>query len=272
MADTLTPQQWEQFDRDGFIVLGKLLNDADLKALQQRIDDIMLGKAKINYDRMLMQQDSESGRYEDAGPQTKGHKGSHLNYRKIQDLELDPVFLAYMQRPLFKSICERMYGAGVPIGCFRAMFFNKPAHRGTKLPWHQDRWTDMDRDPLVTVWTALDPATKENGCVELIPGSHKSLINPSHPSGFLEGDQTKTKMDESKAVPLVLKAGEVALLHNWTLHSSDVNRSSISRRAFSTCYMDARTICRSGAKFPTLFGPGALTPADVECAEASTKA
>ncbi len=118
----------------------------------------------------MMQEDSMTGEYDKAGPQTYGHKGSHLNYRKIQDLETDPLFLRFMQRPLFRHICSRVYGMHVPIGSFRAMFMNKPVGRGTWLPWHQDRWVALDRDPLLTVWTALDPCSRETGVCRLFPG------------------------------------------------------------------------------------------------------
>ncbi|MBI1338003.1 MAG: phytanoyl-CoA dioxygenase [Phycisphaera sp.] len=256
--DRLTEQQWAQYERDGFIKLGKLLSDVELAAMQKRIDDIMLGEADTNYDRMLMQLDSETGTYEDAGRQSRGHKGRTLGYRKIQDLEFDPMFLAFMQRPIFKHICDHEYGPDTPIDCFRAMFMNKPAHKGTFLPWHQDRWTALDRDPLVTIWLALDPATIQNGCVQLIPGTHHSLINPSHNSGFLTKEQAAEHCTDDKRVYLELKAGEVALLHNWTLHGSDVNRSSQSRRAFSVCYMDGRT--NGGGKFSRVFGENALDP------------
>jgi len=267
-STTLTAAQWKQFDDLGYVKLGRVIDDASLKALQTRIDEIMLGTASVNYDRMLMQLDSSSGKYEDAGPQTKGHKGATLNYRKIQDLELDPLFLAYMQHPLFRHICEHVYGPGVPIASFRAMFFNKPSMRGTELPWHQDRWHGMDRDPLVTIWTALDPATKANGCVQIVPGLHKSVINPEHSSGFMTPEQWNKLCPPEKAFYVELEAGEVALLHNWAPHRSDVNRSQISRRAFSTCYMDARTVCRNGEKYPVIFGEGALKVNQAQTANA----
>ncbi len=65
-------------------------------------------------------------------------------------------------------------------------------------------------------------------------------------------------MSKSAASPLIapdqiihleLAAGEVALLHNWILHGSDVNRTDIPRRAFSVCYMDARTNASNGEEF-----------------------
>lgn len=48
------------------------------------------------------------------------------------------------------------------------------------------------------------------------------------------------------------------MLQNYLLHASDVNRTDISRRAFSVCYMDARTVTQSGESYTTIFGEGAL--------------
>ena len=193
-----------------------------------------------------------------------------MNYRKIQDLEWDPVFLEYMQGPLFRDICLRAYGAEARVSCFRAMFMNKPAGQGSVLPWHQDRWNDMDRDPQVTVWTALDAATRQNGCVRIIPGSHRELVNPEHPSGFLTEEQVAGKVNDAEAVFLELEAGEVALLHNWLLHASDINHSDRSRRAFSVCYMDAATAYTDGrpTTFPVIFGEDELSTGDLKTAPA----
>ncbi|HVK05995.1 MAG TPA: phytanoyl-CoA dioxygenase family protein [Armatimonadaceae bacterium] len=249
-AERLTDAQWEQYERDGYLRLGKVLSDEDLAALQQRIDDIMLGKADVPYERLLMQLDSTTGKYEDAGVQSRGHKGATLAYRKIQELEYDPLFLEYTERPLFKDICARTYGPETPVASFRAMFMNKPARQGTWLPWHQDRWTHLDRDPKITVWTALDPATIGNGCVQVIVGSHKSgLINPSHGSGFLTEEQAAEFAPKEKVVFLELEPGEAVLLHNYLLHASDVNHTDVSRRAFSVCYMDANTEVNGGGTY-----------------------
>lgn len=251
---TLDDDAWARYERDGYLNLGKVLSDEDLTALQQRINDIMLGTADVDYNRLLMQLDSATGKYEDAGVQSRGHKGATLAYRKIQDLEHDPLFRAYMERPIFREICAHVHGPETPIACFRAMFMNKPARQGTLLPWHQDRWSNLDRDPLITIWTALDPATVANGCVQVIPGSHKrGLINPDHPSGFVTPEQAAVYAPDSEAVYVELEPGEVVLLHNWLLHRSDTNATDVSRRAFSVCYMDGRTVTQSGATFPLIF-------------------
>lgn len=266
MQPHLSDEQWAQFNVQGYLRLGSLLSTDELTALQRRIDDIMLGKADVPYNEMMMQLDSTSGEYGDAGEQTTGHKGVTLNYRKIEQLERDSFFLNYLRHPVFKECCDRLYGQHVPVGVFRSMFMNKPAGLGTKLPWHQDRWTHFDRDPLITVWTALDPATKENGCVQILPGTHRfGVINTEHSSGFLTSEQAEQACAEVDVEFCELLPGECVLLHNWLLHSSDKNHSDQSRRAFSVCYADARTNILQGddagrpsGAIPVVFGKGAL--------------
>jgi hypothetical protein len=254
MQPALSEEQWASYDKNGYLELGKVLPDDELSDLQRRLDDIMLGQADVDYDRMLMQLDSETGRYEDAGVQSNGWKGATLAYRKIQNLEHDPLFRRYLEKTLFREICARIYGSDSPVACYRAMFMNKPANQGTILPWHQDAWTYLDRQPEITVWTAIDPATIANGCVQVIPGSHKlGRVNPSHGSGYLTQEQTDRFCPENEIVYLELKPGEVVLLHNWLLHRSDVNRTDIPRRGFSVCYMDGRTKASSGEVFTPLF-------------------
>jgi hypothetical protein len=254
VIEGIAEAQWEAYERDGYLRLGRVLSDQDLAALQGRIDDIMLGQADVDYDRLLMQLDSADGKYENAGVQSLGFKGATLAYRKIQELEHDPTFRAYMERPLFKDICDRIYDPETPIASFRAMFMNKPSRQGTLLPWHQDRWNFLDRDPLITVWTALDPATVANGCVQIIRGSHKyGLINPSHTSGFLTAAQAAEFAPAERVEYLELEAGEAVLLHNWLLHRSDTNATDIPRRAFSVCYMDGRTKAGNGETYTPLF-------------------
>ena len=100
MSKNISDRQWWQYHEQGYLHLGKLLEDADLKQLQQRIDDIMLGK--VVYENMYMQLDA-GGAYENLKWEST-FKGPRLDYRKIQDLERDPLYLAYMQRPIFREV------------------------------------------------------------------------------------------------------------------------------------------------------------------------
>ena len=137
---------------------------------------------------------------------------------------------------------------------------NKPAHDGTPLVWHQDRWTDLTLDPQITIWTALDPTSVENGCVKIIPGSHNKLINPEHGSGFLTEEHIETIVSQYESIDLILEAGDSVLLHNWMLHSSGVNTTNIARRAFSVCYMHGDTRSLRGSTFTRVFGKDAVVP------------
>lgn len=260
----ITQDQWGQYHRDGFLRIGSQSDRRELEGLQERIDEIMLGQAELDYDRLMMQLDSSTGKYDDVSGGGKGLREPSLNYRKIQGLEYDALFLKYMQKPIFREICAYIYGGHASVACFRAMFMNKPAQLGTELPWHQDgggSW-HIDRDPLVTVWTALDPATVENGCVQVVAGTHQLGI-------LSEQGHTITPEQEARFCPmesivdLELEPGEVMILHNWLLHRSGVNRSDISRRAFSACYIDARTRHDNGNQYSLIFGEGAMNPQEL---------
>lgn len=255
----LDDAQWAQFGRDGYLRLGRTLAQPELAALQERIDDIMLGRVR---DDGLMMQLDKGGEYGAMEAQTLGFKGPTLAYRKIENLERDERFLGFLQKPLFRDVCSRVYGADTAVSVYRSMFMNKPARQGTILPWHQDGGTGwgLDRHPLATVWTALDPATIANGCVQIIPGSHR-LGLLSERGHTITPEQEAEHCRGERVVFLELEPGESVLLHNWTLHRSDVNRTDASRRAFSVCYMDARTaVSATGKTFPVVFGAGALTP------------
>ncbi|MBA3708348.1 MAG: phytanoyl-CoA dioxygenase family protein [Planctomycetes bacterium] len=246
-----TTATWNAFERDGYLRLGPMLDATALAALQERIDAYMLGRR--SGDRLMMQVDL-GGDYGAMAEMTTGSKGTRLDYRKIENLETDPLFRDYMSTPIFRDACARAYGVG-GIAIFRAMFMNKPARKGTMLPWHQDggdSW-GLDRDPLLTVWTALDPATIGNGCVQIIPGSHRLGLLSAY-GHTISSELEARHCQPERLVHLELAAGEAVLLHNWLLHRSDVNRTDIPRRAFSCCYMDGRTRhCASGRGFPIVF-------------------
>ena len=97
MYDHLGDEQWRQFQNKGYLGLGRVVSGDELHILQQRIDQIMMGRAEIDYSRLMMQLDSETGICDDLSPQLKGVKGGTLNYRKITGLEFDPVYLSYMR-------------------------------------------------------------------------------------------------------------------------------------------------------------------------------
>ncbi len=245
-----------RFAEDGYLRLGQVAFSGHLQAMCDRIDEIMLGN--VRYEGMPMQRDTTTGEFGKLPARTFEESERTLAYRRIDDLQLDPLFLGYMQHPVFREITEALIGPNVSI--FRAMFMNKPAEHGTHLPWHQDvgiGW-GLDSNPEVTIWTALDAATVENGCMQVVPGSHKhGVINEMHfPS---EGDQARYARDED-CIHMEADAGEAILLNNLLLHRSARNPTGKPRRAFSIAYMDAAThAVKTGETFPVIFGEGALT-------------
>lgn len=247
----------ERFFEAGYLRLGRVVSRATIQALCARIDDIMLGR--VTYDEMPMQLDSQTGQYGDVPAPARTFLGATLAYRRIDRLERDPLFLSYMQHPLFRAITARFIGPEVSI--FRAMFMNKPASQGTILPWHQDIGTGwgIDTNPIVTIWTALDDATVANGCLQILPGSHRfGILNDHH---FPTPEQQAHYIKEEDSLFLEAETGEAILLHNFLLHRSGVNPTNQPRRAFSVCYMDAVTReVATGARFPLIFGRDALRP------------
>lgn len=249
--------QHEQFMAQGYLRLGRVATADQLAELQQRIDDIMLGRVRYEHLRMQLF-DEATGELR----RTMGHEVSTLSYRRIDDLEQDPLFLAYMQHPVFEGIARRYVGTEVSV--FRSMFMNKPAHWTQELAWHQDigaGW-GIDCDPVMTVWTALDEANVANGCMQIVPGSHlHGVINAQH---FLAEDERLRFASDDKVIDLPAEAGEAILLHNYLLHRSGANTTDKARRAFSSTYMDAATrTLDTGQTFPVLFGAEALDPATV---------
>ena len=244
-------REHSQFEKDGYVRLGRLLSSNDLSTLRTRIDDLMLGNRII--DRITFQIDGHSNRYGNLSSRTSGTREHTLAYRRIDELHLDPFFLRYMQHPLFRDITRRYIGENVSI--FRSMFMNKPANGGTELPWHQDVGSGwgLDSDPTTTVWTALDDASVATGCMQIVPGSHKlGILNQGH---FASKEDRIAYCSKDQIIDLIVPAGEAVLIHNWTLHRSGINKTDNPRRAFSIAYMDAATrSVKSGQTFPVIFG------------------
>jgi hypothetical protein len=224
------------------------------------MDEIMLGQ--VQYPALRFQLDT-GGAYEELPDAVPQRAGSTLAYRKVQGLEADPLILEVIRRPIFREICDRHYGRHASISIFRLMMMNKPAGQGTHLPWHQDGgdvWK-LDRDPLVTIWIAIDAATRSNGCLQVIPGSQRRGLLSDRGS-TLSPEDARRHCPEQVIEYLEVEAGEALLLHNWLVHRSDVNRTGSPRRALTACLMDARTRnTLTGDRFPIVLGEA---PADDE--------
>ncbi|MEA3478311.1 MAG: phytanoyl-CoA dioxygenase family protein, partial [Bacteroidota bacterium] len=124
---------------------------------------------------------------------------------------------------------------------WRSMFFVKDIGE-KRIPWHQDL-DDWPIEPFLalSVWIAIDETTAENGCVEIIPGSHRNYINivPS-PDDVLEGFPHMADpacFDENTKVKMTLKPGEFFIFNERLLHQSASNRSSQRRTGLAVRFI-----------------------------------
>jgi phytanoyl-CoA hydroxylase len=237
------------FDAHGYARLGHVMGDESLAALRERADDIMLGN--VSLPGLFFQLDTETGAYGDL-VFGRGYEGPSLNYRKIEKLERDERFRAWIENPLFERVARALIAG--PIAIYRAVLMTKGSGGGTVLPWHQDGglFWGLDRDPILQIWTALDDAPLEAGCVEVVPGSHKEgLATPL--GGVIPDEHVRRRRAEESRLPLPAVAGEAILLHNHLWHRSLTNRTGKSRRAFSICYMSAATKCTRKKRAPREF-------------------
>jgi hypothetical protein len=237
------------FATHGWARLGRVLSDDGLAALGARVDDLM--HARVRHDGLFFQRDSATGRYEDL-EFAKGWQGPSPEYRKIEKLEIDPLFRTWMTNALFERIARRVIDG--PIALYRAVLFTKSAAGGTALPWHQDggRFWGVDRPPELQIWTALDDCPVEAGCVEVLDGSHAAGLATAE--GGVIGEALLTAADaERRALPLPAGAGESMLIHNHLWHRSGVNRTGRRRSAVSFCYMSAATRCLRTKRTPRTF-------------------
>ena len=259
----ISATEWDSFAEQGYLQLGPLLSEETVERLKERADALALGT--ISNEGVVVQHDT-GGIYEELPSAEAAGLHPTLKYRKINGLEADDEFSKLLKLPVCREIFDHLYGSHATMATFRAMIMNKPAELGTFLPWHQDGGTvwQLDRDPLMTFWVALDDATIANGCMEVIPGSHNLGLLSTFGSVVQEDDVDRHCAKELR-VPLEVPAGHGVLLHNWILHRSGINTTPMPRRAFTACFLDARTLnLQTGKFFPTIDGPQPETPKFLE--------
>jgi hypothetical protein len=241
--------------RDGFVHLPGIISERGLRALRTRCDDLMFGR--IDHSPFFFQGDAASGLYSDM-PLGLGWTGPSAAYRKLEKLERDPVFFDFMCNDFFRRIATRAI-PDADIVSYRAILMNKRAGSpdapgGTDLPWHQDggRLWGLDRDPEFQVWTAIDDAPLDAGCMVFARGTHHAgLATPL--GGAVPAEIVEREKDCLDLVPVPAKAGDVVILHTMVWHTSGLNTTAHPRRAFSTCLMPATTRCVRKKKAPRTF-------------------
>lgn len=128
---------------------------------------------------------------------------------------------------------------GVEASVFQSMFILKnPGAWGQ--PWHQDEYYfEFDRGPQIGLWLAISEATLKNGCLSVLPGSHKGEVaehgpdkRPDSNYGYREVDG----IDDSTAVPVLMSPGDLLVFHSRLLHRSVDNCGTGRREAMVLHY------------------------------------
>lgn len=107
------------------------------------------------------------------------------------------------------------------------------------VPWHQDRdFEFLDPDQGLAAWLALDDADRTNGCLQMIPGSHRRVLPArlrTRPDEFDSEVEAAHTADRAR-IPVELRAGEFVLFYNKTLHHSAPNHSAERRLGLAMRY------------------------------------
>lgn len=135
---------------------------------------------------------------------------------------------------------------GPDIALFASHYISKPPRDGQAVLWHQDgSYWPLEPMEVVTLWLAVDDSTPENGCMRVIPGTHRMEIKPHHARqdqpNVLSSSLEDSVVEESKAVDVVLKAGDVSIHHPNIIHGSNANTSPRRRAGLTIRYIPATT-------------------------------
>jgi non-heme Fe2+,alpha-ketoglutarate-dependent halogenase len=126
------------------------------------------------------------------------------------------------------------------------LVFYKPPQDSSYVSWHQDSvYSGWHLTPSTSAWIALTASHRANGCMRVIPGSHKqglvSHVNIRDDSNLVaRGERVETGVDESQAVDVVLQPGEMSLHHSTIIHGSNANTSDEPRIGFIVRFVTNR--------------------------------
>lgn len=220
-----------QWDRDGFVVVRHLFTAAECTAMLN--DSVALvrsagQKALDNpisaHQGLFIQREGNPNPYA---------KNPEDRIAKVFNFHLRPgVFTAFRDDARVTDTLANILGEN--IDCFQSQFIWKnPGAWGQ--PWHQDtHYFPFDKGPQIGVWLALTEATLENGCLSVLPATHRDPIHRHGPDkrpnsllGYLEVDVDPAR----KTVPMMMQPGDVLFFHGHLLHKSEDNKSKGMRAA-----------------------------------------
>lgn len=170
----------------------------------------------------------------------------HIEGQNSEGVRGSADFLELAREPAILDMVEQLIGPDIILwGC---QIFCKPGGDGMEVPWHQDgHYWPIRPLATCTVWVALDASTAENGCLRVIPGSHRQRILFDH----MREDRTDLvltqrvadgQFDPATAMDVELAPGEMSMHDVHLIHGSNPNRSTRRRAGVAIRYMPATSL------------------------------
>jgi hypothetical protein len=211
--------------------MGKVLTDA--QAAAYRRDGIHFPVEAMSPD--------EAARLRARFEATEAAHGGRLPARVNQKPHLLHPWMADLVRlPRILDAVEDVLGPDLL--CWGAQFFAKNAHDPSYVSWHQDgTYWGLSSPDVVTAWVALTPSVPENGCMQVVPGTH--LRQVEHLDTFADsnllsrGQEIRVDVRDDQKVPVILQPGQMSLHHVLIFHGSAPNVSDDRRIGFAIRYI-----------------------------------
>ncbi|MCS5636607.1 MAG: phytanoyl-CoA dioxygenase family protein [Myxococcota bacterium] len=228
----LTDAQIELYREQGYLLLPRLFHRDALARFESRFLQIAGGSAAAP-ENLVVMQDVMVAR----GPVEVADPVHGVN--KILSFENDPELFAYALDPGLLEAIRALIGPGIQT--ISTNVFNKPPEVDGRHPLHQDlRYFALRPvDGIVGTWTAISQIDRENGCLAILPESHRLGLLPHRApdwdfvnSGFVG----VSDVDSSRRVHVEMDPGDTLLIHPLLVHGSGRNRSGDCRRAISAHY------------------------------------
>jgi len=223
------------YQEQGLLVIPKLISDDKLDELSRMADRLIDGELKpeIPYDGK-----TPPDFYTFWEPGMK-ERTDLPRRRRIRQMSFmcyhHPYFRDFIRYRAIYDVLAELFGCAVQI--FSDALVVKPAHGGIEAALHQDTafWPKLDPN-AINLWVAIDPATVENGCLHVIPGSHHRDL-PHHMDPIQGWVLHDDEVDLSSQIPIELEPGGAIFFDTALIHRSYPNRSARGRRAMTATYM-----------------------------------
>lgn len=217
MIPIISDAQRAQLDENGFFVLEDVFTADEMAALAETIDGYQLQHVQ---------------RLRAKGETSGISRADEITFT-IKLAEQDEAIRAFVTRPEFVAISTQLLGPDIDLYWNQSVF--KQPEGKQEFPWHQDDgYAAVTPSPYLTIWLALNDATIENGCISVLPGSHKRGLVPhwNSPIGYV----CHSADDPDQGVPVPVKGGSMAVFWSLTMHKSGANVSKGARKAFVIQY------------------------------------